>query len=112
YEQPRCGLVFHGKAVRSVAVEHHSGVSEGQGASSAILAAVEQRLDLIVITEERNKQVSWPVLKNEPQRGISAALEQLVAEFANSQAAVHVRSTKRLRQLAQRQQALDSFALG
>jgi len=58
---------------------------------------VEQRLDLIVIAEERNQQISWPGLKNEPQRGISAALEKLVTKFANSQAAVHVWPTKRFR---------------
>lgn len=79
---------------------------------SAILAALEQRLDFSVITEKRDKQIRWPVLKNEARRDITATLEQFVAEFVNSQAAVRVRPTKRLRQLAQRQQALYPFALG
>ncbi len=40
--------------------------------SSAILTALEQRLDLIVIAQERDKQIRWPVLKNETQRNITA----------------------------------------
>ena len=46
---------------------------------SAILAASEQRLDLIVIAEERDKQFRRPVLKNETQRNITPTLEDLVA---------------------------------
>jgi len=79
---------------------------------SAIFTASEQRLDLIVIAEEKYEQFRRPVLKNETQRIITSTLEDLVAYFASSQAAVHLRPAKCLRQLAQRQQALDSFALG
>jgi len=73
---------------------------------------MEQRLDLIVIAQERNEQVRWPVLKDKTQCDITATLENLVAELANSQATVHVRPPEPLGQLAQRQQALYSFALG
>jgi hypothetical protein len=31
----------------------------------AILAGLEQRLDFIVIPQERDKQIRWPVLKDE-----------------------------------------------
>jgi hypothetical protein len=40
---------------------------------------LKQRLDLIVIAEERDKQISRPVLKNETQRDIPATLEQFLA---------------------------------
>jgi len=36
-----------------------------QPAVSAILAGTEQRFDLIVIPQERDEQVRWPVLKDE-----------------------------------------------
>jgi hypothetical protein len=32
---------------------------------SAILAGLEQRFDFIVIPQERDEQVRWPVLKDE-----------------------------------------------
>ena len=46
---------------------------------SAIFAALEQRLDLIVIAEKRDEQFRRPVLKNEAQRNITPTLEELVA---------------------------------
>ena len=55
-----------------------SGV-DGRGVVSAIFAALEQRLDLIVIAEERNEQFRRPVLKNETQRDITPTLEKLIA---------------------------------
>jgi hypothetical protein len=36
-----------------------------QPAASAILAGMKQRFDLIVIPQEGDKQVRWPVLKDE-----------------------------------------------
>ena len=36
-----------------------------QVAISAIFAGMEQRFDLIVIPQERDEQVRWPVLKDE-----------------------------------------------
>jgi hypothetical protein len=73
-----------------------------QSPVSAILAALEQRFDLVMITQERDEQVRWPVLKDEAQRSITAALENLVAQFTNSQATVHMRVAKGPGQLAQR----------
>jgi hypothetical protein len=73
---------------------------------------LEHRFDLIVIPQETDEQVGWPVLKEEAQRNIAATLENLVTQFTNPQAAVHMGAAKGLRQLAQRQQALGSFVLG
>jgi hypothetical protein len=89
-----------------------AGGSQGPPAISPILSALEQRLDLVVISQERDKQVCRPVQENKTQRNIAATLEKLVAQFANPQAAVDVRPTKRVGQLAERQQALDPFILG
>jgi hypothetical protein len=69
---------------------------------SAILAVLEQRFDLVMIAQERDEQVPWPVLKDEAQRSIAAALENLVTQFTNPQATVHMRAAKGLGQLAQR----------
>ena len=63
---------------------------------------MEQRLDLIVIPQERDEQVRWPVLKDETERDIAATLEYVVAQFTNSQTAVHMRTAKGLRQLTER----------
>jgi hypothetical protein len=71
-------------------------------AISAILAGLEQRIDLIVIPQETNEQVRWPVLKDKAQRDIAATLKNLVAQFANPQATMHVGAAKGFRQLAQR----------
>ena len=46
---------------------------------SAIFTASEQRLDLMVIAEEKYEQFRRPVLKNETQRIITSTLEDLVA---------------------------------
>jgi hypothetical protein len=90
----------------------HLGRACGQRETvSAILAGLEQRFDLIVIPQERDEQVRWPVLKDEAQRSAAATLENLIAQLANPQATVHMRAAKGLRQLAQRQQALGSFVL-
>jgi hypothetical protein len=70
--------------------------------TSAVLAGLEQRFDFIVSPEERDKQVRWPVLKDEAQRNIAATLENLRAQFTNPQATMHMRATKGLGQLAQR----------
>jgi len=58
---------------------------------------LEQCLDFIVIAQERDKQVRRAVLKDETQRNTSPALEKLVSQFTNSEAAVHVRLAKRIR---------------
>ncbi len=55
-----------------------SGV-DGRGVVSAVFAGLEQRLDLIVIAEERDEQFRRPVLENETQRNITPALEKLIA---------------------------------
>ena len=48
---------------------------------SAIFTASEQRLDLIVIAEEKYEQFRRPVLKNETQRIITSTVEDLICEF-------------------------------
>jgi len=72
---------------------------------------MEQCFDLVLIPQERDEQVRRPILKDKAQRNIAATLENLVAQFTDPQAAVHMRAAKGLRQLAQRQQALGSFVL-
>ena len=66
------------------------------GTASAQLAGLDQRLDLVVIPQETDEQIRWPVLKDEAQRYIAPTLKDLVAQFANPQAAVHMRAAKRL----------------
>ena len=43
--------------------------------TSTILASLEECLDLIVISQERDEQVRWPVLKDKTERSIAATLE-------------------------------------
>jgi len=81
-------------------------------AASPILAAPQQCFDLVVIAQERHEEISRPVLKNETERDIASAFKELAAEFTNAQAAVRVRSTKRVSQVAQGQQTLHPFAFG
>jgi len=65
-----------------------------------------------VIAQERHEEISRPVLKNKTERDIASAFKETAAEFTNAQAAVRVRSTKRVSQVAQGQQTLHPFAFG
>jgi hypothetical protein len=78
---------------------------------SAKLAALQQRLHLIVISQEADEQFRWPVLKDKTQGNIATTLEDLISQLTDSEAAVDVRPAEGVRQLAQRQQALSSFVL-
>jgi hypothetical protein len=80
--------------------------------ASAIFPALEQRSDFVVIAQERDVQISWAVLKDEAQRQSAATFKKLMAQFANAQTTVRMRTAKGLGQLAQCQQAFGSFPLG
>ncbi|MGC9996923.1 MAG: hypothetical protein ABSE79_16520 [Terriglobia bacterium] len=67
-----------------------------QSLVSAIPAVLEHGFDLVMIAQERDEQVGRPVLKVEAQRSIATALENLVAQFTNPQAAVQMRAAKGL----------------
>ena len=45
----------------------------------AIFSASEQRFDLVVIAQERHKQVGWPILENEAKCEVPAAFEKSLA---------------------------------
>jgi hypothetical protein len=42
----------------------------------AIFTASEQRFELVVIAQERHKQVGWPILENEAKCQVAAAFEK------------------------------------
>ena len=67
---------------------------------SSIPAAPEQCFDLVVVTQERYKEISRPVLKNETERETASTLKEPPAEFTNAEAAVRVRLAKCLSQFA------------
>jgi hypothetical protein len=67
-----------------------------QSPVSAIPAVLEHGFDLVMIAQERDEQVGRPVLKDEAQRSIATALENLVAQFTNPQATVQMRAAKGL----------------
>jgi ubiquinone biosynthesis protein COQ9 len=68
---------------------------------SAILAGLEEGLDLIVVPQERDEQVRCAVLKNEAQRRVATTLENLAAQLAYPEATVHMRAAEGFGQLAQ-----------
>ncbi len=76
-----------------------------------MLAASEQRLDFIVVAQERDGQIGWTILEDKAPGKPGTTLEQLAAQFADAEAAVRVRSAKAFCQLAQSQEALCFFAL-
>jgi hypothetical protein len=62
-----------------------------------------------MVSEKRNEDLAWAVLKQETQGKAPPALEQALAELANAEAAVHVGPAEGLVELAQGQQALRSL---
>ncbi|MBM2806845.1 MAG: hypothetical protein HW419_4738 [Deltaproteobacteria bacterium] len=62
-----------------------------------------------MVTEERNKQLSAAIQKDESKIAIAAAFKQFRAEFTNAETAVHMRLAKTLHQVAKSQQALNPF---
>jgi hypothetical protein len=57
---------------------------------SAILAALEQRLDFVVVAQERDEEVGRTVQEDEAQRQAGAAFEQLTAQLTDSKPTVDV----------------------
>lgn len=80
-----------------------------QACKSTILSASQQRLDLIVIAQERHEQIGWPVLKYKPQRYGSATLKEATAKFSNSKSAMYMRLAKTFSQLNQSAETFHSF---
>jgi hypothetical protein len=50
-------------------------------------------------------------LENEPEITVTAKLKKLVAQFANSKAAVHVRPAESIRKVAKREEAFHPLVL-
>jgi len=67
---------------------------------SAVFAAFQERLDFIVVAQERNEKIGGSVLEDKTQCNAAAALEQFVSQFANAEAAVNVWPPKTFNQLA------------
>jgi hypothetical protein len=56
-----------------------------------------------MVAEKRNEQFITPVLKNEPEIAVAAALEKLVSQFTDSEAAMYMRLAKTIDEIAERQ---------
>jgi hypothetical protein len=76
-----------------------------------IAAPAKERSDLIVIAEKGNKKLGASVLKDISQIPVAAAFEELAAQFANPQTAVHMGLAKTVRQITKSKQTLYSFVL-
>ena len=76
---------------------------------SAIVAASEQRFDIIVVSEEGDVEFGLPILEDETQRETASTFKQLFSQFSDAQTAVGVRLAEPFCQLTERQQALDLF---
>jgi hypothetical protein len=62
----------------------------------------KQRLDFVMVTQERDEQLFCAILKYESQRDTAAAFKKPFAHLANADAAVHVRPTKYFWQFRER----------
>lgn len=82
-----------------------------QTAMSRIFPALEQGSYLIMVAQERHKEIARSILKDKPQREGASALEEFVAELANTEAAVRVRPSEAFHQVAQGGQALGFLGL-
>ena len=79
--------------------------------TSRVLATAQKGPHLVVASEERHKEGVGAVLEDEPQREVATALEQLLAELSDAQAAVEMRPPEGLGQIAQRDETLGPLVL-
>ena len=56
-----------------------------------------------MVAQKRNEQLPAPVLKDEPEIAVAAALEKLVCQFTDTEAAVYMRLPESLDEIAERQ---------
>jgi hypothetical protein len=77
-----------------------------------IVAPAKQGSDFVMVAEERDKKLTTSVLKDESKIAIAAAFEQFVPQFADAETAVQVGLAVAFGEIAKRQKAFDSFALG
>ncbi len=68
-----------------------------------IAATPQQSPDFIVLAQERNEEILAPILKDEPEIAVAAALEKLVAQFTNTEAAMDMRLAKAINKITERQ---------
>ena len=54
-----------------------------------------------MVSQEAHIQRIWPVLKNESQIQVAAALKKMLSQLANAHAAVNVRLPKSFAKIAQ-----------
>jgi hypothetical protein len=76
-----------------------------------IVSAPKESFYLVMVAEKRNKKLGAAVLKNEPQLAVAAAFEELAAELADAETAVHVGLTEAFHQIAKSEKTLHSLVL-
>ena len=64
-----------------------------------------------MVAEKGNKKLRASVLKDKSQIAVAAAVEELAAQFADPQAAVHVGMAKAVHQITKSKQTLYSSVL-
>jgi hypothetical protein len=65
-----------------------------------VTAPAKESSDLIVAAEKRDEKLAASVLKNESEIPIASAFEQFASQLSNTEAAVHMRLTKTIGQVA------------
>lgn len=63
-----------------------------------------------MVAQERDEKVRRPILEDKTQCEAAATLKQFVAQFADAEAAVDMRTAEAFAKLAQSQQGLYPFA--
>jgi len=56
-----------------------------------------------MVAQKRNEQLPAPILKDEPEIAVAAALEKLGSQFPDTEAAMYMRLPESFDQIAQRQ---------
>ena len=64
-----------------------------------------------MIAQKRNEELFTPVLKDEAEITVAAALEKLAPQFTDTEAAVHMRLAKTINEIARGQEAFYFFRL-
>ena len=65
-----------------------------------------------MVAQKRNVQFFAPVLENEPEIAVTATLEKLVPQLADTEAAMDMGLAKTIDEITERQEALYSLRLG
>jgi hypothetical protein len=78
---------------------------------SAIRSPAQEGSDLVMIAEEGYKKLTGSVLENKAQIAVAAALEKFAAQLADAEAAMHVRLSEPVYQIAKSEKAFHSLVL-